>query len=97
MRSPPLVGNEIADGPLGCDAPRRACPLRRSGRGDEPFGDETVERPRLIEWDEPRHSLTVVGDDHFLTVPNDVEIAAQMVSQLSHSSFHSTIMALSEK
>jgi hypothetical protein len=91
-----LVGYEIADGPFGSDAPCRPCPLRCSGRRDESFGDETIERPRPIEWDEPRHGLTVIGDDHLLAVSNGVEVTAQMVPQLSHSSFHSTIMALSE-
>ena len=95
MRSLPLVGDEIADGALGRDAPRRARPLRRSGRGYDPFGDETIERPRLIERYEPRHGLTVIGDDHLLAVSNGVEVTAQMVPQLSHPSFHSTIMALS--
>jgi hypothetical protein len=90
-----LVGDEVADGAFGRDPSSGTWTLGRPRRRNQPFGDETIDGSRLIERNEPSDSLTMIRDGHFLAIANDVQVAAEMISEFSYPGFHHTIMALS--
>jgi hypothetical protein len=90
-----LFGDQVADGPRRFDRTRRPSPLRGHGRGDDTFGDEAIDRSWLVQWYQSCDCFAVVGDGHLLAAADEFEVAAEMISQVTHSGFHSTIMALS--
>jgi hypothetical protein len=92
-----LFGDEIADSALGSDASSRSRAFDHERRRNEPLGDEAIEGSRLVEWNESGYRLAVVRDCHFLAITDRVEVAAEVISQLSDSSFHPMIMALSDQ
>jgi hypothetical protein len=51
----------------------------------------------LVKWNKSRNRLAVVGDGHFLTITDRVEVVAEVIAQLSDASFHQPIMALSQQ
>ena len=88
MRSPALFGDEVAHGALRLDGRAGARPFGGAPRGDETFGDEPVERARTTQGDKTRHRPAVVGDRDFSTVADQVEVAAEMISEFSNACFH---------
>jgi hypothetical protein len=89
-----LFSHEIADRALGGDTSTCPSPLRYQCRRDEALRDETVERSRLVERNQPGDGFAVIGNGHLLATTHHVEVTAEMVSQVSDSSFHLTSMAL---
>ena len=93
-RSLPLIGYEIADRSVGDNALLGTFPFRCVSGGDQAFCDQTIDLSWLIERHEPGDGLAVVGHRDLVTVANYLQILAQMVSQLAHSCFHLSSMAL---
>ncbi len=79
-RSPTLLGHEIADRALGCDASAGTRSLGDPTWSGQPFGDETVQGTRPIEWNEKRYRLAVVGHGYFVSISNGVEVTTQAIT-----------------
>lgn len=94
MQSPTLLSNQIAHGSAATNGRSGAWPLFMNWRRNQTFADEAVDRARLIERNEPCYGLAVVGHGHIVAFPHDAEIAAEVVPEFSHASFHPMIMAL---
>ena len=59
------------------------------------FGDQAIEGPRTVEWNEPGHRLAVIGHGDLLPVADQFEVPAEMVTQFSDTCLHQESMALS--
>ena len=93
MQSLALFSDEIADRALSGDAASRPWAFRDSGRRDETFGDETIERTWPIEGNETCDRFAVVRYGHLVSGAYRIEVSAEVVAQFAHSGFHRHSMA----
>jgi hypothetical protein len=82
-----LVDDEIGHRSLRGEG-LRGSPLLASGGCDEALGDKAIEDALVSEWHHARDGTTSIGHDDLLTVSHTVEVATQVVLELSDPDFH---------
>jgi len=87
-----MLGNKRAD-LSGCgDTGLGPVPVRRRCRGNQPFGNQALEWRRGIHWDQACDRPTSVGDREFFASLNTLEVAAEVVAQITDSSLSHDIL-----
>src|SRR5690606_18874930 len=85
-RSPSLFGDEIADRSPGLDATGRpgSCHPRR---WPDDAGLDQLGQPigTVVESGEASDGLAAIGDDHLLALADAVEVAAEVVLEVTHA------------
>src|SRR6185437_13599591 len=91
-RSTSLFGHQGSHRPFAPYGRAPSRPLGRTGRRDDPLGDQLVDRPGGADRRDLGHRPTAVGDDQLVTLADRRQVLAEMVLQLPNAHLHASLL-----